>query len=445
MKKIQSIFVTFIFLISYFASAISVTAAPLPDFVTLVEKAQPSVVSISTTIKINRRNLFSRETGTSRGPSGSGFIISKDGYVLTNNHVIEGVEEVFVRLHNGKDMEAEIVGTDAATDMALLKIKGNNYKPFKIGDIENTKVGSWVVAIGAPFGYDQTVTAGIISAKGRSVGEQYIPYVQTDVAINPGNSGGPLIDMNGKVVGINSKILSTSGGSNGLSFSIPIDLAMDVVNQIRDNGKVIRGYLGVNYQEVDRRMAKWSELDSTQGALIRGIAIDSPAMKAGIENGDIVLRVDSKVIKNAAELPFIIGRYRPGDKAEFTIVRKKEKMTVEVEIGSRDGNAVASTPQTPSNRDNVEWLGATLKELPDEIAKRANVTHGVIVSEISRGPAYNSGIREGDIIQSIQLTSINNLSELEKVLEELPEQGSIPILVNRPNAGSQYLILDLEE
>jgi len=220
---------------------------------------------------------------------------------------------------------------------------------------------------------------------------------------------------------------------------------MDVVNQIRDNGKVIRGYLGVNYQEVDRRMAKWSELDSTQGALIRGIAIDSPAMKAGIENGDIVLRVDSKVIKNAAELPFIIGRYRPGDKAEFTIVRKKEKMTVEVEIGSRDGNVVASNLQTPSNRDNVEWLGATLKELPEEIANRANVSHGVIVSEITRGPAYNSGIREGDIIQSIQLTSINNLSDLEKVLEDLPEQGSIPILVSRPNAGSQYLILDLEE
>jgi serine protease Do len=424
-------------------SVVSNANAKLPDFVELVEKSQPSVVSISTTIKVNRRNMFSRQPGISRGPSGSGFFISKDGYVLTNNHVIDGVEEVFVRLHNGKDLEAEIIGTDADTDIALLKLKGNNFKPFKIGNIEKTKVGSWVVAIGAPFGYDQTVTAGIISAKGRSVGEQYVPYIQTDVAINPGNSGGPLIDMNGRVVGINSKILSTSGGSNGLSFSIPIDLAMDVVNQIRDNGKVVRGYLGVNYQEVDRRMAKWSKLDSTQGALINGIAPGSPAMRAGIKNGDIVLRVDGKLVKNAAELPFIIGRYRPGDKAEFTIVREKEKIELDVTIGSRDGAVVAASPQEPQTKEELQWLGATLKELPEEVASRANVTHGVLVTDIDAGSAYDAGIRTGDIIQSIQLTSINNLAEFEKVRAELPDQGSVPILVNRPGAGSQYLILDL--
>ena len=432
-----------IFMLSTLVEGVN-AANNLPDFVELVENAQPSVVSISTTIKVSRRNLFPRQPGISRGPSGSGFLISKDGYVLTNNHVIDGVEEVFVRLHNGRDVEAEIVGTDAETDIALLKVKGKQYKPFKIGDIENTKVGSWVLAIGAPFGYDQTVTAGIISAKGRSVGEQYIPYVQTDVAINPGNSGGPLIDMNGKVVGINSKILSTSGGSNGLSFSIPIDLAMDVVQQIRDSGKVIRGYLGVNYQEVDRRMAKWSQLDSTQGALINGVAQDSPAMKAGIQNGDIVLEVDNRRLKNAAELPFIIGRYRPGSKANFTIVREKKRINLEVLIGSRDGGVVASAEQTPSNRDNIDWLGATFKELPEEIANRQNVSHGVMVTDIERGAAFDAGIREGDIIQSIQLTTINSLTEFEKVLQELPEQGSIPILVNRPNAGSQYLILDME-
>lgn len=418
-------------------------SAKLPDFVELVEKSQPSVVSISTTIKLNRRNILSRQPGMSRGPSGSGFFISKDGYVLTNNHVIDGVEEVFVRLHNGKDLEAEIIGTDADTDIALLKLKGKNFKPFKIGNLEKTKVGSWVVAIGAPFGYDQTVTAGIISAKGRSVGEQYVPYIQTDVAINPGNSGGPLIDMDGRVVGINSKILSTSGGSNGLSFSIPIDLAMDVINQIRDNGKVVRGYLGVNYQEVDRRMAKWSKLESTQGALINGIASGSPAMRAGIRNGDIVLRVDGKLVKNAAELPFIIGRYRPGDKAEFTIVREKEKIELDVTIGSRDGAVVAASPQDLQTKEELEWLGATLKQLPEEVASRVNVTHGVLVTNIDAGSAYDAGIREGDIIQSIQLTSINNLEEFEKVRAELPKQGSVPILVNRPGAGAQYLILDL--
>ena len=283
MTKNRTISFAFVLISTLLFGATVANAARLPDFVELVEKAQPSVVSISTTIKVGRRNVFSQRSGTSRGPSGSGFIISTDGYVLTNNHVVDGVEEVYVRLHNGKDVEAVIIGTDSETDMALLKIKGKGLKPLKIGDINKAKVGSWVVAIGAPFGFDQTVTAGIISAKARSVGEQYIPYVQTDVAINPGISGGPLINMAGEVVGINSKILSTSGGSNGLSFSIPIDLAMDVVNQIRDNGKVIRGYLGVNYQEVDRRMAKWSQLESTQGALINGIAPDSPGNESGYQ------------------------------------------------------------------------------------------------------------------------------------------------------------------
>lgn len=444
MIKNSTISFAFVLISTLLFGATVANAARLPDFVELVEKAQPSVVSISTTIKVGRRNAFSQRSGTSRGPSGSGFIISTDGYVLTNNHVVDGVEEVFVRLHNGKDVEAVIIGTDSETDMALLKIKGIGLKPLKIGDINKAKVGSWVVAIGAPFGFDQTVTAGIISAKARSVGEQYIPYVQTDVAINPGNSGGPLINMAGEVVGINSKILSTSGGSNGLSFSIPIDLAMDVVNQIRDNGKVIRGYLGVNYQEVDRRMAKWSQLESTQGALINGIAPDSPAMKAGIKNGDIVLEVDNKVVKNAAALPFIIGRYRPGDKAEFMIVREKKKMNLSVVIGSKDGLVVANTNQNQTNLDKIEWLGATIKVLPEEIASRANVTHGLLVSEVERGAAYDAGIREGDIIQSIQLTTVNSLAEFEAVLKGLPEQGSIPILVNRANAGSQYLILDLE-
>jgi serine protease Do len=438
----KSFLFAFVFL-TFLSGGTSSAIAKLPDFVDLVERSQPSVVSISTTIKVSRRNLFTRQPGTSRGPSGSGFIISKDGYVLTNNHVIDGVEEVFVRLHNGKDLEAEVIGTDADTDIALLKLKGNNFKPFKIGDLEKTKVGSWVVAIGAPFGYDQTVTAGIISAKGRSVGEQYVPYIQTDVAINPGNSGGPLINMRGRVVGINSKILSTSGGSNGLSFSIPIDLAMDVVNQIRDNGKVIRGYLGVNYQEVDRRMAKWSQLESTQGALINGIAPGSPAMRAGIKNGDIVLKVDGKLVKNAAELPFIIGRYRPGEKAEFTIVREKEKIELNVTIGSRDGAVVAASPQQPQAKEELEWLGATLKELPEVVASRANVTHGILVTDIDAGAAYDAGIRAGDIIQSIQLTSVSDLLEFERVKAELPSQGSVPILVNRPGAGSQYLILDL--
>jgi len=420
-------------------------SAKLPDFVELVEKSQPSVVSISTTITIKRRSLFSRQSGSSRGPSGSGFIISKDGYVLTNNHVIDGVDKVFVRLHNGKDLEAEIVGTDAETDIALLKITGKKFRPFKIGDIDKAKVGSWVLAIGAPFGFDQTVTAGIISAKGRSVGEQYIPYIQTDVAINPGNSGGPLINMDGRVVGINSKILSTSGGSNGLSFSIPIDLAMDVVDQIKNDGGVRRGYLGVTYQEVDYDLAKSFGLERSQGALINGVAPDSPAEKAGIERGDIVLKVDNKPIKTSSELPFIVGRYRPGDKANLSVVREGKKIQIKVKIGSRNGDIAGSQSNNRTHKGTVEWLGAEFKDIPEELLNRMNIDGGIIISSIDRGAIYNAGIREGDIIQSIQLKRVSNLDDFQRVIQSLPSEGSVPILVSRPDAGSRYLILDLQE
>ncbi len=420
-------------------------AARLPDFVELAEKSQPSVVSISTEIKARQRNSFSRRpsSGNQRGPSGSGFIISKDGYVITNNHVVEGVEKVFVRLNTGNHLEAEIVGTDVETDIALLKIDVQDLKPFKIGNIDETKVGSWVLAIGAPFGYEQTVTAGIISAKSRSVGEQYIPYIQTDVAINPGNSGGPLINMSGKVIGINSKILSTSGGSNGLSFSIPIDLAMDVVKQLKDDGTVIRGYLGVNYQEVSYELAKSFGLKRSRGALINTVAPESPAEKAGLKAGDIVLQIDKKAIKNHSELPFVIGRYRPGDSANLQIVRGSKKLNKKVTIGSRTGEDIASNSQLPST-GKVNWLGAELKNIPDEIMKRSNISVGVMVTKVDGGSIANAGVKEGDIIQSVQLSSTSNLAEFNKVIESLPDRGSVPVLVNRPGAGAQYVIIDIE-
>ncbi len=445
MTQSRNIFVSLMLIISQVFIALAANAVRLPDFVDLVEKAQPSVVSISTTIEVKRRNIFSRASGSSRGPSGSGFLISTDGFVLTNNHVIDGVDKVFVRLHNGKDIQAEIVGTDAETDIALLKIEGKDYVPFDIGNIENAKVGSWVLAIGAPFGFDQTVTAGIISAKGRSVGEQYIPYVQTDVAINPGNSGGPLINMNGSVIGINSKILSTSGGSNGLSFSIPIDLAMDVVNQIKDNGKVRRGYLGVSYQEVSYDLAKSFGLERSQGALITVVSPESPAEKAGIKTGDIVLKVDKKAIKNSTELPFVIGRYRPNDEARLIVVRKGKKLSLNVTIGSRDGDIAQSSPASSTQKDSLEWYGAEFRNIPEEITSRSNINLGVIVSSIERGAVFESGIREGDIIQSVQLKTINNLQQFEAIIAKLPEQGNIPVLVNRPGAGAQYLIVELSD
>ncbi len=438
----RGVFACFVILLTQIVFVQNVSAVRLPNFVDLVEKAQPSVVSISTVISVRSRNAFSRHSGSRRGPSGSGFIISADGYVVTNNHVIDGVEKVFVRLHNGKDLQAKIVGTDAETDIALLKIEANELIPFKIGNIEKTKVGSWVLAIGAPFGFEQTVTAGIVSAKGRSVGEQYIPYVQTDVAINPGNSGGPLIDMSGRVIGVNSKILSTSGGSNGLSFSIPIDLAMNVVEQIKTEGKVSRGYLGVSYQEVSFEMAESFGLERSQGALINMVSPGSPAQKAGLKNGDIILKVDKKRIKNSTELPFIIGRYRPNDKAKLSIVRDSKKMTLDVVIGSKHGD-VAPASSFSVDKDGVDWLGANFKDIPASITSRTNIRHGVIVDSIGQGAFQEMGLQKGDIIQSIHLNTIQNLNGFKRIIKKLPSQGNTPVLVIRPGAGSQYMILEL--
>ena len=451
MIKARRLFISFTLVLSFISAitSLSANAAYLPDFVELVEKAQPSVVSISTTIKATRRqSIFSRqprsrESGSARGPSGSGFIISEDGFVLTNNHVIDGVDKVFVRLHNGKDVEAEIIGADAETDTALLKIPGDDFTPFAIGSVEKSKVGSWVLAIGAPFGFDQTVTAGIISAKARSVGEQYVPYIQTDVAINPGNSGGPLINMAGEVIGINSKILSISGGSNGLSFSIPIDLAMDVVDQIKSNGGVSRGYLGVGFQEVSYELAKSFGLDSSKGAIITSVGPNSPADKAGIKAGDIILEVVKKLIKNSVELPFVIGRYRPGDKADLLVVRDGKSIHLNITVGSRNGEIVQSS-STTKNKKQLEWLGAEFKDIPEEVQSRTNITRGVIVSAVEQGAIYNAGIREGDIIQSILLKGIDNLKDFVKITSALPSQGDLPVLVNRPGAGAQYLVLELE-
>jgi len=446
MTQKKNLFAVFVFILIQSFCVQKTIAAQLPDFVELVEKAQPSVVSISTTITVKRRNFFQQQfSGSSRGPSGSGFIISDDGYVITNNHVIDGVDKVFVSLHNGKDLEAKIVGKDAETDIALLKIEGDDFVPFKIGDINKTKVGSWVVAIGAPFGFDQTVTAGIISAKGRSVGEQYIPYVQTDVAINPGNSGGPLIDMKGQVVGVNSKILSTSGGSNGMSFSIPIDLAMDVVDQIKNDGGVNRGYLGVGYQDVSFELAKSFGLERSQGALIHHVTPGSPAERAGIKEGDIVLKIDNKSIKNATELPFIVGRYRPGDKAKFTIIRNSKKKNLKVTIGSRNGGVAGNSNPAQSQNNRLEWQGAGFKNIPDEIAERTGINRGVIVVSVADGSIAQAGIREGDIIQSVQLKAISNLQEFRQVISQLPKSGNTPVLVNRPDAGTQYVILELKD
>jgi len=301
----------------------------LPSFSTLAEQSKNSVVSIE---------ISTSETRQRVDGMGSGFVISDDGYLLTNNHVTEDSSQIVVKLADGSEYDATLIGSDRETDIALLKIDATGLTPLEFGSVEESKVGSWVVAIGAPFGFEQTVTAGIISAKGRSVGERYVPYIQTDVAINVGNSGGPLINMDGKVIGINSKIISTYGGSLGLSFAIPVDLAVDVVNQLKNNGKVSRGFLGVQYREVTREVAQRFSLKQNHGALIYGVANNSPAENGGLEVGDIVTAVDGKEIVNFTELPFLVGRLRPGMEAELSIVRDGENETLKLVIGSENNN-----------------------------------------------------------------------------------------------------------
>jgi len=299
----------------------------LPAFSQLAKDAKDSVVSIEVGKEDNPRWLDGM---------GSGFVISDDGYLLTNHHVTEDSDQLLVKLADGREFEAELVGSDPETDLSLIKIPATDLKAFDFGSVDSAEVGSWVVAIGAPFGFEQTVTAGIISAKGRSVGEQYVPYIQTDVAINVGNSGGPLINMDGKVIGVNSKIISTDGGSVGLSFAIPIDLAVDVVNQLKNHGKVKRGFLGVGYVEVTRRIAQELALEKNRGALISQVSRNSPASKGGLKQGDVVTAVDGKEIINYTELPFLIGRLRPGMETELSIIRDGQIKKVKLVIGSRD-------------------------------------------------------------------------------------------------------------
>jgi serine protease Do len=303
------------------------TTIQLPDFSKLAQQAKQSVVSIE---------VFNQDSLSSVRGMGSGFIISEDGYILTNHHVIQDATKIVIKLADGSEHDATQIGRDARTDIALLKIRKSDLIAFEFGSVEQTQVGAWVVAIGAPFGYEQTVTAGIISAKGRNAGEQYIPYIQTDVAINVGNSGGPLINMDGKVIGINSKIISTDGGSLGLSFAIPVDLAVDVANQLKINGVVSRGYLGVGYSEVTREIAEQLSIKENKGALINNVSRGSPAEKGGLKVGDVVIAVNGNIIVNYSELPFIVGRLRPGVQADLLIIREGTEFNVKLLIGNRE-------------------------------------------------------------------------------------------------------------
>ncbi|WP_414705185.1 DegQ family serine endoprotease, partial [Pseudomonas sp.] len=401
--------------------------AQLPDFTELVEEASPAVVNISTRQKMPARGqsqlmvpdleglpplfreFFERNLPqvprNDRQPEaqslGSGFIISSDGYVLTNNHVVADADEILVRMSDRSELEAKLVGADPRSDVALLKIEGKNLPTVKLGRSENLKVGEWVLAIGSPFGFDYSVTAGIVSAKGRSLpNESYVPFIQTDVAINPGNSGGPLFNLDGEVVGINSQIFTRSGGFMGLSFAIPITVALDVANQLKETGKVSRGWLGVVIQEVNKDLAESFGLDRPAGALVAQVLEDGPAAKGGLRVGDVILRLDNHPIVMSSDLPHRVGILKPGTTSRLEVMREGQRRTLNVTIGAlpEEGDPVAMPRGDNGAERSANRLGVTVIELTAEQRKSLDLQGGVVIKEVQGGPAVAIGLRPGDVI-----------------------------------------------
>ncbi|MFJ3075629.1 MULTISPECIES: DegQ family serine endoprotease [Pseudomonas] len=441
----------------------------LPDFTTLVEQASPAVVNISTKQKLPDRRVASgqmpdleglppmfreffernmpQQPRSPRGDRqreaqslGSGFIISSDGYVLTNNHVVADADEIIVRLSDRSELQAKLVGTDPRTDVALLKVEGKDLPTVKLGDSEKLKVGEWVLAIGSPFGFDHSVTKGIVSAKGRTLpNDTYVPFIQTDVAINPGNSGGPLFNMKGEVVGINSQIFTRSGGFMGLSFAIPIDVAIDVSNQLKKDGKVSRGWLGVVIQEVNKDLAESFGLDKPAGALVAQVLEDGPAAKSGLQVGDVILSMNGQPIVMSADLPHLVGTLKADEKAKLEIIRNGKRQTLDVTIGAMPdddadigtGSGAEGSAERSSNR-----LGVSVSDLTAEQKKSLELKGGVVIKEVQDGPAAMIGLRPGDVISHLNNQAIASAKQFTEIAKDLPKNRSVSMRVLRQGRAS---------
>lgn len=430
----------------------------LPEFTELVEENAAAVVNISTVQRDQRRGVYSYDlppdipdifrhffgTPSPRGGQnppqeraslGSGFIISKDGFVLTNFHVVEQADEIFVRLSDRREFKAQLMGGDKKSDLALLKVDAKNLPAVKIGRSESLKVGEWVVAIGSPFGFDHSVTSGIVSAKGRALpNETYVPFIQTDVAINPGNSGGPLFNLKGEVVGINSQIYTRSGGFMGLSFAIPIDVAMEAVEQLKTEGHVVRGWLGVVIQEVDHNMAEAFGLDRAAGALVSEVG-EGPAKQAGILAGDIILDFDGTPIQRSADLPLRVGRIKPGTKAKMKVLRDGSMKTLEVVVGARPNDSQVLASKGNKNKTVDNRLGIQVAELTSQQKESLRVEAGVLVESVAhQGPGARARLQRGDVIVMINGKSINTIAEFERIVASLPKSKQIYMQVSRRGA-----------
>jgi serine protease Do len=459
LKPIQWALVALIFL----ALSAPAAARTLPDFVPLAEEHSPAVVNISTTRKSETspqvqmpdfegtpfEDLFERFFGApprgrgegspdrfERNSLGSGFIYTEDGYIVTANHVVDGASEVVVQLPDRRVFDAEIVGADPQSDVALLKIDAENLPTLDLGSSSDLKVGEWVLAIGSPFGFDHSVTAGIVSAKGRSLPtENYVPFIQTDVAINPGNSGGPLLNLDGEVVGVNAQIYSRSGGFMGLSFAVPIELVEDVVRQLREDGEVSRGWLGVLIQEVTRDLAESFGMEKPTGALVVRVQPDSPAAQAGFETGDVILSFNDMDVPNSSALPPIVGRTPVGTEAEVEVRRGEETITLTVEIERLpDDVAAQGGTQRPSGQGPAEpqsLLGMVLEPLDAAQREELGLDSGLVVQEVTGNPARSAGIRPGDVIVQFGRHGVDSADELERLIEAAGPGRTVPVLIQR--------------
>lgn len=443
--------------------------ANLPDFATLVEENSVSIVNITTRQQAPQRSGAQQRDleellrqlrpdgtppidpdtvpGRPRSGVGSGFVMSSDGYIITNHHVVANADTITVTLTDRREYNAEIVGTDELSDVALIKINADGLRAVRFGDSEAVRVGEWVLAIGSPFGLEFSAAAGIVSAKSRNVPSRgpanYVSFIQTDVAINQGNSGGPLFNLDGEVIGINSQILSSTGGSNGISFAIPSKLALNVLEQLRESGSVSRGLLGVLIKDVDHALSMAFDMARPYGAFVDDVQPGSPAQDAGVQNNDIILAINGITIEQSSQLPFYVGQIRPGSSADLSILRDGDILQLPVIVGALPGSDQAASgerPAAPRGNSLALSVGELDPGLQDEMPSLAQ--GGVQIEELRDGPGRRAGLATGDAIVTLNHQSIRHVEDFNRVMESLPETGFVPIRVVRDGRGTT-LVLEL--
>lgn len=429
-------------------AAAQVDAAAPVDFSNLVEQVSPAVVSVNVVKKMTQEELLQQQVpeilrrffgnqviipqqqgSQEKTAYGSAFFISKDGYLVTNHHVIENASRISITLNDRRELDATLVGSDERTDVAVLKVNGTNFPELKVGNVDQLKVGEPILAIGSPFGFDYSASAGIVSAKSRNMsGETSVPFIQTDAALNPGNSGGPLFNQKGEVVGVNSRIFSGTGGYMGLSFSIPIDVAMDVVQQLKTNGKVTRSYLGVMLQDIDRNLAEAYKLPKPEGSLVNQVTPKSPAEKAGLKSGDVILKINGTSISRTGDLLNVLNRTAPDQTIQLEILRDDKTRTISATLGT----APDDTPAAEDKNNPTSGLGMSIRTLTEAELASLNVRGGILVQDVKRGGlASLSNIVAGDVIVQVNGTAITNSQMFAKTVAALPKNSVARVTIIR--------------